>query len=149
MKTLLITLSLLLSVNLFSDELKWVDEQIEAIKPPRSGVDESKVNATVDPFLFLGKKSLSSTTAASKSSSGYKSSSASKAKVYRKGKSLTLKAILNKSALINNKWYKINEKVGKYIISDIDKTTVTLKYGKSKLFLSTNSINKNLKFKNK
>ena len=38
MKTIIITLSILLSTSLLSDELSWVDEQVQAIKPSRTGM---------------------------------------------------------------------------------------------------------------
>ena len=151
MKNLLIILSLLLSVNLFADELKWVDEQIQAIKPPRSGISKSKINAVKDPFIFLKKnkdKSGKSTVAAKSTNTLKKRSTLTNTnKVSKKSKSLSLDAIINKSALINGKWYKLGEMVGKYTLSSIERTTVILKYKSKDLFLSTNSPNKNLKFK--
>ena len=145
MKTLLIILPLLSALNLFSDELKWVDNQIEAIKPPREGVAESKIDFVRDPFLFLDKKKTKVGAITSRSG---KSSTGKRKRVYKQ-KALVLQAILNKSALINGKWYKIKDKIGKYTILSVDKTTIMLKYGNKNLLLSTNSKHTNLKFKNK
>mgnify|MGYP000447948675 FL=1 len=51
--------------------------------------------------------------------------------------------------MINESWYKKNDKVKGYRIIDITKTSVTLKKGDKKLTLSTNTKKQNLKFKNK
>jgi hypothetical protein len=151
MKNLLIPMSLILTVNICANELKWVDEQVEAIKPPRSGVSKAKVNAVKNPFVFLEKNKEKSAkqAAASKAKTASKSSSLPNAnKVAKKTNVLSLSAIINKSALINGKWYKLNDKVGRYTLSSVDGTTVILKYKNKELYLSTNSQSKNLKFKN-
>ena len=46
-----------------------------------------------------------------------------------------LKAIVSNHVLINNKWYTINEKVGKYKITKISENNVLLKYEKKDLNL--------------
>lgn len=155
MKNLLIIPSLLLAVNIFADELKWVDEQIQAIKPPRIGISSSKVNAVSDPFIFLDKNKDKSKKSASTSrprASFKKASTLSKSKkskVSKKSSVFVLDAIINKSALINGKWYKIEDMVGKYTLSNVENTMITLKYKNEELLLSTDSRSKNLKFKNK
>jgi hypothetical protein len=146
MKTLLIVLSLLTANTLFSDELKWVNEQIEAIKPARTGVSDSKVNATTDPFLFLEKKKVSVSGKTLTSTS--KSSSYSRTKKSYK-RALSLDAIINESAMINGKWYELNDKVGNYTLSSVNKRNVVLQYKSSKILLSTDSKNDKLKFNNK
>lgn len=157
MKNLLITLLLLLSVDLLANELEWVDKQIQAIKPPRSAISSAKINAVKDPFIFLNKetkkdKAKLATNVKKTSTNRYRSkSSSSKAttnKISRNTRSYTLDAIINKSALINGKWYKINTKVGKYTLSSVNVTNVTLKYKNKELLLSTRSKAKKLKFKN-
>ncbi len=156
MKNLLTALILFSSVTLIANELKWVDEQIEAIKPPRKGISSSKINMVEDPFIFLlknkekTKKSTLTSSSKLKSTSKYssKKSSSKSSKLIKKSKVLTLNAIINKSALINGKWYKIKDKIGKYTIININKTDIILSYKKKRLFLTTNSKNKNLKFKN-
>ena len=150
MKTLLIVLSLLITQTIFSDELKWVDEQIQAIKPARIGVSSSKIDTVIDPFIFLDRRKVKANARTSGSKSTSRSSSRSSAKSsYQRRSSLVLDIIMNESAMINGKWYKINDKVGKYTLSDIEKTNVVLKYKSSKILLSTNSKSKKLKFKNK
>ena len=146
MKTLFIPL--ILSLSLFANELQWVDKQIQAIKPPREGISKTKINATKSPFIVLKKipkEKLSSTQNSSKTSKLTKNIKASKTR--KKSKILLLDTIINKSARINGKWYKSNEKIGKYTITNIESRTVTLSYKKKILILSTMSKNKNLNFK--
>lgn len=150
MKTLIITTLLMLSINLVANELKWVDEQIEAIKPPRSGISKAKINTVESPFIFLGKNKKDIKSKAIRRSAKSSTSSRTKRnKIYKRSKKLVLSAIINQSALINKKWYKLNDKVGKYTLSSISRTSVILSYKKKELLLSTNTKNLNLKFKNK
>ncbi len=153
MKNLLTVLILLSSsVILIANELKWVDEQIEAIKPPRDGVSFAKVNAVNDPFIFLKKNKdedkTKKKTIAVKSRSTSKKSSPNSNKLAKKSTVLVLDAIINKNALINGKWYKLKDRVGKYTLNSIDRTNIILSYKRKNIFLSTDSKNKNLKFKN-
>ncbi|MEA3331765.1 MAG: hypothetical protein U9Q29_08750 [Campylobacterota bacterium] len=158
MKTLFIVTFLLLTINLSSNELAWVDEQVDAIKPPRSGIKNSTISRLKDPFIFLRKNSSkkegskkSSTTRRVVPSSTVASSSSAKAtkSIAVAKKSLTIDAIMNTSALISGKWYKINDKVGNYTLSSVSRTSVVLTRNGKNLVLSTDSRNLNLKFKNK
>lgn len=144
MKNILI-LILILSYQLSADELKWVDEQINAIKPARDGIQKSKINAIKSPFIFLIKKEKTKDTAPSKKASNITETSSNV--LVKKEIILSLNAIINKSALINEKWYKIHEKVGKYTIISIERGLVILSFKKKKLILSIKTDNKNLKFK--
>ena len=151
MKTLITITLLLLSINLLANELKWVDEQIEAIKPPRSGISKEKINTVKSPFIFLSNKNKKTKAASSSKkrvSKTYSSSKTRKNKIYNRSKRFVVSAIINQSALINKKWYNLNDKVGKYTLSSISRTSVTLSYKKQELLLSTNTKNSNLKFKN-
>lgn len=142
MKTLLIIISSILAFNLFANELKWVDEQIQAIKPARSGISKAQINAVKSPFVRLTQNK------AKISSSTNKQSTSSKSTIVKKrSKTLVLEAIINNSARINGKWYITNDKIGKYTLNTIDRKSVTLSYKKKKLILSTFSKNKNLNFK--
>ena len=144
-------LMILLSLNLIANELQWVDEQIEAIKPPREGVSQAKVSAVEDPFIFFNKKVKSKKTVSrAKKYIKYKKStvSSSTKKNADIARLFSLDAIINESALINGKWYQLNAKIGKYALSNISKTTVTLSYKSNNVVLSTQSRKKNLKFKN-
>ncbi len=138
MKKLTIILLLLLSTQLFSNELVWIDKQIEAIKPPRKGINNKKILKLKDPFIYLRKKIHHR----SRKYSGSKRVRAYTSKI-------SLVAILNKSALINGKWYREGEKVYGYKLEKVNPKTVLLTKGKKQLFLSIASKSKNLKFNNK
>ncbi|MEA1956417.1 MAG: hypothetical protein U9N02_07995 [Campylobacterota bacterium] len=154
MKTLIITILFLLS-TLNCDELKWVDEQIEAIKPAREGIDDNIISQLKDPFIFLDiKKEKESTKQNNKKRKVTKKSNITRKK-YRRTKiykstdlKFNLEAIINKTALINDKWYKIDQKIGTYILKEINKNHVVLIKGVKTIILSTDTQNKTLKFKN-
>ena len=55
MKIFTISLLLFIASLLCANELSWVDEQVEAIKPARPGIDNSIISAIEDPFIFLEK----------------------------------------------------------------------------------------------
>lgn len=156
MKTLLIAIALLLTVSLSSDELAWVDEQVSAIKPPRTGMKSRELSMVRDPFIFLKKNRIdeannksSSKTARPRSTPNRIATSSEMKKVVKKKKSLSVTMLMNSSALINGKWYKLGETVNGYKVSKIDSTSVLLTKKNKKLLLSTNSKNKNLNFNNK
>lgn len=154
------TLKILLLVSLSSavyasSDLNWVDEQIEAIKPPRKSV---KVTSLGTPFVFLKKNKpaekkgskaaprgdarVASATAAKKTASTAEAS-------VEKKRYLVLSAIMNASALIDGSWYKKSDKIDNYTVTDVSKDSVTLTHGEKVLVLSTASKNPNIKFKNK
>ncbi len=140
-------LFLLLSINLIANELKWVDEQIQAIKPTRDGITKAKINSIDNPFISIKKtddKKKVSSTNSDKTSPGNTNTDI----VVKKDIRLILDAIINNSALINGKWYQLNSKVGKYTLSDINRKSIILRYKNKELFLSTETKNKTLKFKN-
>ncbi|MFA5233350.1 MAG: hypothetical protein WC390_03040 [Sulfurimonas sp.] len=154
MKTTLIGLfAVILSTTLCATELEWVDEQIEAIKPPRKGYTISGVN---DPFIFLEKnrpksKEKSATSLAPRANvvATKTLSTTQKDEDAKKSGSFELSTIINSSALINRSWYKKSDVVNSYTISDISKNNVTLKKGDKILVLSTITKKQTLKFKNK
>ena len=146
MKTLYITLLFLLAQHLYSNELTWVDEQVEAIKPPRIGISEKEIDKIKDPFIFLVKEE----------DKVEKSTKKSLKKAHKRvhfvkkhySKKLHLEAILNKSALINQRWYKEGQWVYGYKLVKVNRTSVVLQKQNKKLLLSTVSRSKNLKFHN-
>ena len=144
MKTLLITLSLLISANIVASELNWVDEQVEAIKPPRTGMKSKEISSIKDPFIFLKKNQEKST-----SKSGKKSSPKSVKKSVKTPISFKLTTVINQSAQINGKWYKEGEVLYGYKITEINPQSVLLTKHKKKLLLTTFSKNRNLNFNNK
>jgi len=153
MKAILILITLSLFIHSSANELAWVDEQIEAIKPPREGLDEKQFSFLKDPFIFLKKnqtpkeeKKLTNRPPLSIPGGSLVSKTSTKKPLY---KGLTLIAVINHSALINSKWYRLGEKVGKYRLEQINRTNVILTKGKKMLMLSTRTKNPNLKFKEK
>lgn len=149
MKKLLITSTLLFTTALFSNELAWVDEQIEAIKPSRSGMSTKTLNSVKNPFIYLKKeddkkKSNSISVAKSNTKGTIKKNSKIKKKSI-----LTLSLIMNNSAMINDSWYKKGDKVNGYTITNLTHKSVLLVKNKKKLLLSTRSSSKNLKFNTK
>ena len=152
MKTFLIAMIVLLTTNLSSNELAWVDEQVEAIKPPRTGMKNRELSRLKDPFIFLKKNK----TGVSKSKSTAKAStpnriatSSGMKRVVKKKKTLSVTMLLNSSAMINEKWYRVGDTVNGYKVTKIDATSVLLTKKSKKLLLSTNSKSKNLNFNNK
>ena len=163
-------LSILLSIfittiSLNADELQWVDEQINAIKPPRNGLSTDTLVSIYNPFIFLQKtneiNSSKETVAiylkakTVKKTKTYKKKKVKKhskrkkikQRVYYGSKYLTLNAIMNKSALINNRWYKIDDKISKFKIKSITRTSVVLIKKNVKMILSTKSKSNTLNFK--
>ena len=156
MKTFFITMAILLTINLSSNELTWVDEQVEAIKPPRIGMKSRELSILRDPFIFLKKNRTDGT----KSKNGAKrartasvpnraTTSSGIKKATKRNKALSVTMLINSSAMINGKWYKVGDKIKGYKVSKIDSSSVLLTKKSKKLLLSTNSKNKNLNFNNK
>ncbi len=152
MKKLNILITLFLSINLFADELVWVDTQVEAIKPSRDGVKYSTISILADPFIFLNAKKKVESKVVYPRKKRYKTSSTSTSATNRKiaysyTKGLILETVINNSVQINGNWYKLNDNVKGHKLTKIDRTSVILtRYGK-KTILSTKSKNSTLKFK--
>ncbi len=156
MKTFFIAITVLLTANVNANELAWVDEQVEAIKPPRIGMKSRELSILKDPFIFLKKNRIEEPkskndkkTYTQRTQREAVSSVSDTKKVIKKRKGLILTAIINTSAMINGRWYKIGDKVNGYKVSKIDMRSVLLTKKSKKLLLSTNSKSKNLNFNNK
>jgi len=147
MKTLYTLLILLLSQTLYSNELTWVDQQVEAIKPARVGISEREIAKIKDPFIFLIKEDEKPENLGKKHSKKVQKRSHYVKKYHTKR--LHLEAILNKSAMINKRWYKEGQWVYGYKLVTVNRTSVVLQKQNKKLLLSTVSKSKNLKFHNK
>ena len=154
MKTYIIIFFLLSSTILSSNELSWVNTQVEAIKPERKGMTETELNKIKDPFIFYKNRSKKTYVKTRKKSVKYasikKSTTSSKATSVILGqpsKRLVLSAIINNSALINGEWYKLNESIDSFKVSSINRTSVVLTKGNGKLVLTTSDTKRNLKFK--
>jgi hypothetical protein len=145
MKQLSILLVLVLGTSLLSNELLWVNEQVEAIKPPRKGMDTKELSQIKDPFVFLKKEEKKELAP----SLGQNVVSVPTKQVKKSQQPLLLSVILNNSVMINNVWYKKGDKVREYTLTEINRNSVLLTSKKKKLLLSTKSSSKNLKFNNK
>jgi len=149
MKTLYIVLLLVLTNQLYADELSWVDEQVKAIKPPRVGISDKQISRLKDPFIFLVKQDEEDKT--TKGPATRKKRVVKHAHYVKKhySKRLHLDAVINKSAMINRRWYKEGQRVHGYKLVKVQRTSVVLQKQNKKLLLTTVSRSKNLKFHNK
>jgi hypothetical protein len=148
MKTLLMPIVLLLSFAVYANELSWVNEQVEAIKPSRLGMSSNSLATIEDPFIFL-KKNTSEDKKSSTSKTVVSNSTIKTVQQHRQKQVLTLGLILNSSAMINQKWYQKGDKISGYKIEEIHPGSVLLSKNKKHLLLSTKSVSTNIKFKNK
>ncbi|MBT5934425.1 hypothetical protein [Sulfurimonas sp.] len=141
MKKTLLILTLILSTHLLCDELAWVNEQIEAIKPPRNGMKQHVVSGLKDPFIFLVKKTKNKVKVEGKVNV--------KSKVKKVSKVISLTMVINKKAMINGKWYRSGDLVNGYRVKTISTKSVLLVKSKKQLLLSVKTNSKKLNFKNK
>jgi len=144
MKTLIISLSLLVATHILADELSWVDEQVQAIKPARSGMSSRSLSHIKNPFIFLAKNGGGSSEKKATTTKAKPKDSSKTAKVA--SKVLSLAAIMNNAAMISGSWYKIGDSINGYKVREITSDSVLLTKNKKKLLLSTKSTRKNLKF---
>ncbi len=152
MKNFIIVTVLFFIVNLSANELAWVDEQIEAIKPSRSGLKSSSISSMKDPFIFLKKykkEVVKKQKTTQNSLNNISATLTKKKKVIQKKKKLSLMAVINKSALISGIWYKKGDTVNGYKLSEVNKKSILLTKKNKKIIRSTQSINKKLHFNNK
>lgn len=144
MKTmlLLLTLPLLALAQSTQPDMKWVDDEITAIKPPRKGVPANELAGLKDPF---------STQIRLNQPKGTGTGGKSVAIVKPKPRPLTLEVVLNsRSAMIDGKWYKVDDKLYGYTIREIGGDNVLLekkmtKQKKKQITLTLSKKNKNIK----
>jgi hypothetical protein len=120
---MILNTTLLLCGSLSSEEIvKMVSE----IKKERKGISLATLENTGKPFIIREPKKKEKPSEVKKV-----------AKVVRVEEIHTLKAILNKAAFIDGKWYKQGEKVGSYRVQKVSLDSVVLKnsYGTKKLSL--------------
>jgi hypothetical protein len=120
-----------------------VDEQIEAIKPPRSGMQSKELAKIKDPFIYLSKGKIKKKQTKRK----YKKTTKKRKQAVFNNK-FRLSMTMNKMARINDKWYKLDDNISGYKIAKIDVSFVLLTKDKKNFLLSTHSKNRNLNFKN-
>ena len=139
MKTLLLITTIVGTLLANDANTAWVDKQVAAIKPPRSGLSTQAINNVKSPFIIVKPKAKPGAKTASKRKAKAKPKTGVAVKKAPSAIGpLKLIAVLNNSALINGKWYKTNEKVRGYSVSKIDQKSVVLRKGKreKKLFIS-------------
>jgi hypothetical protein len=127
-------------------ELIWVNEQIQAIIPSRVGVRDGFINSLIDPIKYIVPIHLPSARTGSTLLAPPKLGSMSFIPAIPKviEEPLRLQALMNKSALINGKWYKLNDTVRSYNLAEIKQGSVLLSGKKSQpliLFLSKSNNN--------
>ena len=134
-------------------ELLWVDEQIRAILPARIGVTDGFINSLVDPIKYVhpkkthiesmslhGQNILGTLRSPPKLSNAPIVPTAPKIII----EPLRLKALMNKSALIGLKWYRVGDAVREYTLAEIRTSSVLLSSNKGNsfvLFLNKNNTN--------
>ena len=135
-------------------ELAWVDEQIQAILPSRIGVADGFINSLNDPIKYLS-------SAPKGGNSGIKLLAPP-----RLGgmpmlpnmplvpqiveEPLRLQGLMNKSALINGKWYHLNDTVRAYTLAQIKPGSILLSGAKGQqLILFISKQNNNIKINTK
>lgn len=128
-------------------ELAWVDEQIQAILPARIGVADGFINSLNDPIKY-----------ASSGVSGIKLLAPPKLGMLPNlplipqvvEEPLRLQGLMNKSALINGKWYHLNDSVRAYTLSEIKPGSILLSGNKGQqLILFISKQNNNIKINTK
>ncbi len=158
-----LTLTLILASVAFAqtsfEELKWVDKEIEEIKPPRQGASVHAISLLKSPFVFLEKNKTKEKTKAARRAATPPSivpqqrctstTNAQKRVAVRhiKRKGLSVSAIINNTALINGKWYKVGDRLGRYKVAKITLQDVVLKSSTKTVTLSTktNKLNSRMK----
>ena len=134
-------------------ELLWVDEQIRAILPARIGVTDGFINSLIDPIKYVHPKKIHSGTIGIHSHN-VQSALLSPPKLSNTPiipappkiviEPLRLKALMNKSALIGLKWYRVGDAVREYTLAEIRTSSVLLSSNKGNsfvLFLNKNNNN--------
>ena len=145
MKTLLFTFIFVTGTLFANANTEWVDKQIEAIKPPRSGVSHASINQIKNPFVYTY------ATQSAKASSGVSQTTAGKAgtktatQTVAQTAPLKLSAVMNNSALISGTWYQANDKVHGYTLAKIEEDSVLLTTSKTKKMLFITEENPNIK----
>lgn len=124
-------------------QLAWVDEQIRAILPTRIGVPDGYINSLKDPMKM--KQALPTITSGSNLLAPPKLGSIlAQPKVIEEP--LRLLAVMNKSVLINGKWYKVGDNVRSYSLAEIRPNSALLSGKKDqKLILFLTKQNNNIK----
>lgn len=132
-------------------ELAWVDEQIKAILPIRIGVSDAFINSLNDPIKYKSSAPMVSgvsTNLLAPPKLGSMPMIPRPPKIVEEP--LRLQGLMNKSALINGKWYRLNDAVRSYRLVDIKESSILLTGAKGqKLILFISKQNNNIKINTK
>lgn len=135
-------------------ELLWVDEQIRAILPARIGVTDGYINSLNDPIKYassnpgVGANGIKLLPPPSLGSMPTLLGMPIVAKVVIEP--LRLQGLMNKSALINGKWYHLNDAVRSYVLAEIKPNSILLSAAKGQqLILFISKQNTNIKINTK
>ncbi|WP_345970866.1 MULTISPECIES: hypothetical protein [Sulfurimonas] len=125
-KLLLLTLPLIVLAEGMQPDMKWVDDEIAAIKPPRKGVHASALYGLQDPFraqLILNQP--------------HKAKATGTYVKRPKQRYMTLESVINsRTALIDGKWYKEKDTIYGYVITKIERDSVLLQKKKKEVTLT-------------
>lgn len=135
-------------------ELAWVDEQIQAILPARIGVSDGFINSLIDPIKYTSPapvaKSIGTQLLAPPRLGGMPMLPSMPVVPKVVIEPLRLQGLMNKSALINGKWYHLNETVRGYTLSEIKSNSILLSGAKGQqLILFISKQNNNIKINTK
>jgi len=134
-----------------TNDMSWVDQKIEEIKPQRNGMSNNRLASLKSPFIIVKKEVKDSDKKATtaKTTDSKKDDKNSPLKKDMSKEPLTLQMVLNSSALINGKWLKENEKTRGYTLTQIQSGYVVLerKKKKIKLFIAQKTDNLNISTK--
>lgn len=135
-------------------ELAWVDEQIQAILPSRIGVADGFINSLNDPMKYQSGVPEGDTRGMKLLAPPRLGSMPMLPGIPIVPKiveePLRLQGLMNKSALINGKWYRINDTVRSYTLAEIKPSSILLSGAKGqKLILFISKQNTNIKINTK
>lgn len=135
-------------------ELAWVDEQIQAILPARIGVADGYINSLNDPIKYVSSKPVLGIGGIKllppPRLGGMPMLPGMPIVVKPVEEPLRLQGLMNKSALINGKWYRINDAVRSYTLAEIKPSSILLSGAKGqKLILFISKQNTNIKINTK
>lgn len=120
-------------------DLKWVDEEVNAIKPSRSGIASSYINKLKDPIVLPVVAKAENAAPGSP----LRISTSTDRKPHLRP--LSVETIINQSAYINGHWYTLDEKVRGNKVTSIHKNYVVLKGKKKQTRLFVNNKNDKIK----
>lgn len=137
--------------NKSDKELAWVDEQIQAILPSRIGVADGFINSLNDPIKYVSQAPRAGdgiTKMLAPPKLGGLPAMPLLPKVVEEP--LRLQGLMNKSALINGRWYRLNDPIRGFTLAEIKPGSILLSGSKGQqLILFISKQNNNIKINTK